>query len=64
MENIFYDVNILPRQIRPELLRRLKQYPAVALVAPRQCGKTTLGHRGEAHTGTVAIRHGSVDTNR
>lgn len=33
---------MLPRQIRPQLLDRLKAYPAVALVGPRQCGKTTL----------------------
>jgi predicted AAA+ superfamily ATPase len=30
------------RLIRPELVRRLAAFPAVALVGPRQCGKTTL----------------------
>lgn len=33
---------MLPRQILPELRRRLGRYPAVALFGPRQCGKTTL----------------------
>jgi uncharacterized protein len=33
---------MLPRRIRPQLLDRLKASPAVALVGPRQCGKTTL----------------------
>src|SRR5437867_2082797 len=33
---------MLRRQIRQELLERLESYPAVALVGPRQCGKTTL----------------------
>jgi predicted AAA+ superfamily ATPase len=34
---------MLPRQIRRELLKRLTEYSAVALIGPRQCGKTTLG---------------------
>jgi predicted AAA+ superfamily ATPase len=34
---------MLPRQVQQELLERLAAYPAVALVGPRQCGKTTLG---------------------
>lgn len=33
---------MLERVIQPELLDRLAAYPAVALVGPRQCGKTTL----------------------
>jgi hypothetical protein len=33
---------ILSRPIRLQLAARLKTYPAVALVGPRQCGKTTL----------------------
>ena len=33
---------MLKRQLVPELRRRLARYPAVALVGPRQCGKTTL----------------------
>jgi hypothetical protein len=33
---------MLSRQIRLQLADRLKTYPAVALVGPRQCGKTTL----------------------
>jgi predicted AAA+ superfamily ATPase len=34
---------MLSRQIRRELIQRLAAYPAVALLGPRQCGKTTLG---------------------
>lgn len=33
---------MLTRHLLPELRRRLTRYPAVALVGPRQCGKTTL----------------------
>lgn len=33
---------MLRRQVRPLLVRRLADYPAVALLGPRQCGKTTL----------------------
>ena len=33
---------MLPRRIEPVLRRRLAGYPAVALIGPRQCGKTTL----------------------
>lgn len=35
---------MLRRQIQTLIQRRLDQYPAVALVGPRQCGKTTLAH--------------------
>ena len=33
---------MLARKITDVLLARLEAYPAVALVGPRQCGKTTL----------------------
>lgn len=33
---------MIPRLIAPVVASRLKQFPAVALVGPRQCGKTTL----------------------
>jgi predicted AAA+ superfamily ATPase len=33
---------MLNRLVQPELLKRLAHNPAVALVGPRQCGKTTL----------------------
>ncbi|HTR79307.1 MAG TPA: AAA family ATPase, partial [Gemmatimonadaceae bacterium] len=33
---------MLARHVAPELRRRLAAYPAVALLGPRQCGKTTL----------------------
>lgn len=33
---------MLTRTLLPQLRRRLARYPAVALVGPRQCGKTTL----------------------
>lgn len=32
---------MIERLIQPLLQERLKHYPAVALVGPRQCGKTT-----------------------
>jgi len=40
---------MIKRQIKKLLLGRLSSYPAVALVGPRQCGKTTLAKslRGE-----------------
>jgi uncharacterized protein len=33
---------IVPRRIQPEVSRLLKQFPAVAILGPRQVGKTTL----------------------
>jgi len=33
---------IVPRQIQPEVSRLLEQFPAVAILGPRQVGKTTL----------------------
>jgi predicted AAA+ superfamily ATPase len=33
---------MIKRQARKQLLARLKAHPAVALIGPRQCGKTTL----------------------
>lgn len=33
---------MVKRSLLPDLRRRLARYPAVALVGPRQCGKTTL----------------------
>ncbi|MDG2123815.1 MAG: AAA family ATPase [Verrucomicrobiales bacterium] len=35
---------MIERQIMPELERRLDEIPAVALLGPRQVGKTTLAH--------------------
>ena len=35
---------MLERRIRRVLLKRLDSYPAVALIGPRQSGKTTLSH--------------------
>ena len=35
---------MIPRLIRRQLLERLAASPAVALIGPRQCGKTTLAH--------------------
>lgn len=35
-------VNMIPRHIAPYILKYSKQYPIVALVGPRQSGKTTL----------------------
>jgi len=33
---------MIPRRIHPVLIERLDQFPAVALLGPRQVGKTTL----------------------
>lgn len=33
---------MIPRLVEPLIRRRLEEYPAVALIGPRQCGKTTL----------------------
>ena len=38
----FYNTNMIRRQIQSHVQHRLNQYPAVALVGPRQCWKTTL----------------------
>lgn len=34
---------LIPRQIQPRVSRLLEQFPAVAILGPRQVGKTTLG---------------------
>lgn len=39
----------LSRTLVPEILRRLAAYPAVALLGPRQCGKTTAQSLGGAY---------------
>ena len=36
------EIDVIPRKIAPVLHRRLGSFPAVAMVGPRQCGKTTL----------------------
>ena len=36
------ELDKIPRKIAPVLHRRLGSFPAVAMVGPRQCGKTTL----------------------
>jgi predicted AAA+ superfamily ATPase len=35
---------MLPRLIQPRLIELLQQVPAVAILGPRQVGKTTLAH--------------------
>jgi predicted AAA+ superfamily ATPase len=49
LEIHFYNTRMLYRLLRPELLKRIENFPAVAMVGPRQCGKTTLAQslRGE-----------------
>ena len=37
-----YDLHVISRQLAPHLLELLGQFPAVALLGPRQAGKTTL----------------------
>ncbi len=38
----FYIVSMIPRRIAKVVEKRLAEYPAVTVVGPRQCGKTTL----------------------
>lgn len=40
---------MIPRQIQSQLRERLAAYPAVALLGPRQCGKTTLARSLAGH---------------
>ncbi|MBX9878030.1 MAG: ATP-binding protein [Candidatus Obscuribacterales bacterium] len=35
---------MIPRRLTPTIINRLEQFPAVALLGPRQVGKTTLAH--------------------
>ena len=42
IETEFYFARMIPRKITKILRDRLAAYPAVALVGPRQCGKTTI----------------------
>lgn len=46
---------MIPRQITPRLRARLDTFPAVALLGPRQCGKTTLAQMLVAELGDDAI---------
>ena len=40
---------MIKRRLAPQLLNRLKQFPAVALLGPRQSGKTTLAKTFSSH---------------
>lgn len=42
--DFYFTSMILRRTTQSELSKRLASYPAVALIGPRQCGKTTLAH--------------------
>lgn len=42
LEIVFYNTGVIARRIQGVLEQRLRRYPAVALIGPRQCGKTTL----------------------
>src|SRR5262245_16581672 len=44
----------VPRALKPGLEQSLRDFPAVALLGPRQCGKTTLAQE------IVAARSGAV----
>ncbi len=39
---------MIPRRLASQLEQHLRQFPAVALVGPRQVGKTTLARRSRA----------------
>lgn len=41
--------NYLPRLLEKEVERRLKPMPVVAIIGPRQCGKTTLAKAIQSH---------------
>lgn len=42
IETGFYDTRVIPSVTRQLVRTRLAASPAVALIGPRQCGKTTL----------------------
>ncbi|WP_020507965.1 hypothetical protein [Lamprocystis purpurea] len=46
---------MITRQIQPLLKRRLRQFPAVALLGPRQVGKTTLARTCPAAAGALYL---------
>lgn len=39
---IYYICAMIERKIEPQLVRLLKEFPAIAILGPRQVGKTTL----------------------
>jgi len=41
-QNVLYFVNMIQRDLTKLVISRLEKYPAVGLIGPRQCGKTTL----------------------
>ena len=43
-------VGLIPRRLEPLVLEQLDRFPAVALLGPRQVGKTTLARQ-------IALRH-------
>lgn len=45
MELVSIIARMIPRHLTPKLQAYLRQFPAVALLGPRQVGKTTLAHR-------------------
>jgi predicted AAA+ superfamily ATPase len=47
---------MIARHLQATIERRLQQYPAVALLGPRQVGKTTLARAVAAsHPGTIVL---------
>lgn len=46
---------MLERNIQKKVIRRLKQFPAVALLGPRQVGKTTLAHQIAANRPSIYL---------
>ncbi|SDD57499.1 ATP-binding protein [Niabella drilacis] len=46
---------MIQRNLEAEILKLLKQFPAVAILGPRQVGKTTLAKRLARHTGKACI---------
>jgi len=59
---------MLPRRLAPLISRDLTRYPAVALLGPRQVGKTTLArilgkasHEDESANGTMSRKPEYLD---
>lgn len=46
---------IIPRRLQPLLAQRLRQLPAVALLGPRQVGKTTLARAFRADRPSIYL---------
>src|ERR1700735_4625732 len=53
--NFKVGINMIYRSVLPKLRKLLRQFPAVALLGPRQVGKTTLAHTLADERGDQAL---------